>query len=59
MTTSKKPTFTAYAISGEGKHAFWTRIGSVWPHTNGEGFSIELHALPIHGRIVLLPYKSN
>jgi len=58
MTTTKKPTFIAYAVTGEGKDAFWTRIGSVWPHSHSEGFSIELNALPVNGRIVLMPPKA-
>ena len=36
MTTTKKPAFIAYAVTGEGKDAFWTRIGSVWPHNHGD-----------------------
>lgn len=58
MTTTKKPTHIAYAVTGEGKHAFWTRIGSVWPHQHDEGFNIELNALPVNGRIVLMPPKA-
>jgi hypothetical protein len=58
MTTTKKPTFIAYAVTGEGKQAFWTRIGSAWPHQNGEGFSIELNALPVNARIVMMPPKA-
>jgi len=58
MTTKQKPSLTAYAVSGEGKQAFWTRIGSAWPHKSGEGFSIELSALPVNGRIVLMPPKA-
>ena len=54
MTTTKKPAFIAYAVTGEGKQAFWTRIGSAWPHASGEGFNIELNALPVNGRIVLM-----
>lgn len=54
MTTTKKPAFIAYAVTGEGKQAFWTRIGSAWAHQNGEGFNIELNALPLNGRIVLM-----
>lgn len=38
---------------------FWTRIGSAWPHQHGEGFSIELNALPVQGRIVLKPPKAD
>jgi hypothetical protein len=58
MTTTKKPAFIAYAVTGEGKDAFWTRIGSVWQHNHGEGFSVELNALPVNGRIVLMPPKA-
>ncbi len=55
MTQPKKPAFIAYAVTGEGKDAFWTRIGSVWQHNHGEGLSVELNALPVNGRIVLMP----
>ena len=37
-----------------GKEAFWTRIGSAWPHKDGKGFNLQLAALPASGgRIVL------
>ena len=58
MTNTKKPAFIAYAVTGEGKQAFWTRIGSAWPHQHGEGFNIELNALPVNGRIVLMSPKA-
>ena len=58
MTTAKKPAFIAYAVTGEGKQAFWTRIGSAWMHNHGEGFNIELNALPVNGRIILMPPKA-
>ena len=59
MTTTKKPDFIAYAVTGEGKQAFWTRIGSAWQHQHGEGFNIELNALPVNGRIVLMLAKAD
>jgi hypothetical protein len=59
MTTTKKPAFNAYAVTGESKQAFWTRIGSAWQHQHGEGFNIELNALPVNGRIVLMPPKAD
>jgi hypothetical protein len=34
--------------------AIWTRIGAVWPHEQGLGYSIRLDALPVDGRIVLV-----
>ena len=33
----------------------WTRIGVAFPHRDGTGFNIQLRALPLDGRIVLLP----
>lgn len=59
MTTTNRPALNAYTVSGDGKDAFWTRIGSAWAHGNGEGFSIELNALPLNGRIVLRAPKSS
>jgi len=58
MTTKQKPSLIAYAVSGDGDKAFWTRIGTAWPHKSGEGFSIELTAVPVNGRIVLMPPKA-
>lgn len=53
-TTAKTPSHIAYQVRDrEGKKGFWTRIGSVWPHADGKGFSIQLEALPIDGRITL------
>jgi hypothetical protein len=33
----------------------WTKIGAAFPHKEGSGFSIELRAFPIDGRLVVLP----
>lgn len=58
MTTTRKPSLIAYAVNGEGKQAFWTRIGAAWPQNHGDGLNIELTAYPLNGRIVLMPPKS-
>lgn len=58
MTTKRKPDYIAYTVTGEGDKAFWTRIGSVWSHNSGEGLSVDLAALPVNGRIVLMPPKA-
>ena len=31
------------------------RIGAAFPHKDGTGFNVQLRALPVDGRIVLLP----
>ncbi len=51
---SKSPTHVAYQVrdSKNGK-AFWTRIGSAWPHADGNGFNIQIDTVPLDGRISL------
>jgi hypothetical protein len=58
MTT--KPAFIAYAVKnrGNGQTAIWTKIGAAWPHKDKPGFSIELDALPVDGRVVLIEPKA-
>ena len=50
----------AYAVKerGKDKKAFWTRIGRAFPHKTGTGFNLELEALPVDGKIVLMPPKA-
>jgi hypothetical protein len=37
----------------------WTKIGAAFPHKEGIGFSIDLRAFPIDGRLVALPPDGN
>ena len=61
MTTSKKsdapskgPTHIAYQVRDrDGQKGFWTRIGSAWPHADGNGFNIQIEVVPLDGRITL------
>ena len=58
---SNKPTLYAYAVKDRGRNqkAIWTRIGAAWPHEKGRGFTIELEAFPVDGRLVLTEPKSD
>jgi hypothetical protein len=48
--------FTVEEYEANGKTGKrWTKIGAAFPHKEGSGFSIELHAFPIDGRLVVLP----
>ena len=48
--------FTVEEFDSNGKtQKKWTRIGAAFPHKEGLGFSIELRAFPIDGRLVVLP----
>ena len=44
-----------YETSNGTKAKTWTRIGVAFPHQNGPGLSVQLRAMPLDGRIVLLP----
>ena len=59
--STNKPTLLAYAVKnrGKGQKAIWTRIGAAWPHQSGTGFSIELEAFPVDGRLVLIEPKAD
>ena len=54
------PTHTVYTVRdgrNEGDKGFFTRIGAAWPIKDDKGFSVALDALPVNGRIVILPKK--
>lgn len=54
-TASKAPSHIAYQVrDGKEGKGFWTRIGAAWQHqSDGNGFNIQLEAVPLDGRIVL------
>jgi len=56
---SNAPTHYAYTVKDRGsdKKGIWTRIGAAWGHKSG-GLTIELEALPLNGKLVLMPPKS-
>ena len=33
----------------------WTKVGAAFPHKEGSGLNIELSAIPLDGRLVVLP----
>ena len=53
---TNKPTHNAYVVTepkeGSDRKAFWHRVGSIWPHKNGNGFDLVIHdQLAVSGRI--------
>ena len=56
----KSPSLIAYTVR-DGKDeqtSYWDRIGVAWANRDG-GFTVQLHAIPLDGRIVLTKPKSN
>jgi len=57
---AQQPTYQAYTVvKREGQDDFWLNIGAAFMHEDGEGFNIVLQVLPINGKIVLRPPKSD
>ena len=52
-TSVKTPTHIAYQVRDGKEKGYFTRIGAAWPHKDGKGFSIQLDAMPLDGRITL------
>ena len=54
---SSKPTHTAYVVvdapAGSDKKAQWFPIGTVWSHSNGDGFDLVIPpGVTVSGRLV-------
>ncbi len=48
------PSHRVYAVTKEGKKSYWNAIGAVWPHADGEGFSVKLDYLPLNGAEIVI-----
>ena len=56
---NRKPSLIAYQVrDGKGDQSYWDRVGVAWSNRDG-GFTIQLHSIPLDGRIVLTKPKSN
>ena len=56
VTVTYLNVFTVEEYERDGKaQKRWTKIGAAFPHKEGPGFSIELQAFPVDGRLVVLP----
>jgi hypothetical protein len=51
---SKEPIYIAYTVTKVGRDkSYWSRIGAMFPHKDGQGFNLNLEALPVDGKVVL------
>jgi hypothetical protein len=50
-TTKKRPTHRVFheLRSKEGKTLRSSEVGAIWPHSDGQGFSMKLDYLPVGG----------
>ncbi|MBV2147704.1 hypothetical protein KRZ98_05310 [Sphingobium sp. AS12] len=50
---TNRPAFRLYTVIGHGDKARWTDIGVAWRTRDGKGFTLELNAVPLDGRVVM------
>ncbi len=60
-SVSGQPSHKAFVVEdrgeGDDKNAFWTRVGSAWPHGDGKGLNIQLAPnIAVSDRLVLREY---
>ena len=51
--SKKHPSHIAYQVRDGEKDSYWTRIGVAWATKDGKGYTIQLNAVPLDGKIVL------
>ena len=55
----RRPSLIAYQVrDGKDDQSYWDRVGVAWSNRDG-GFTVQLHAIPLDGRIVLTRPKSH
>jgi hypothetical protein len=52
-----QPSHGVFVIENDGPTAYWTKIGCAWAHGDGQGFNVQLAAIPVGGRIVIRARK--
>jgi hypothetical protein len=54
---NRSPSLIAYQVrDGKDDQSYWERVGVAWSNRDG-GFTVQLHAIPLDGRIVLTKPK--
>lgn len=52
--SKKHPSHIAYQVrEASDADSYWTRIGVAWATKDGKGYTIQLNAVPLDGKIVL------
>lgn len=50
---NRAPSHRVYIVKGEGENTKWIEIGAAWANADAQGFTLNLDALPIGGRLVM------
>jgi hypothetical protein len=56
---NRRPSLIAWQVrDGKDDESYWDRVGVAWSNRDG-GFTVQLHAVPLSGRIVLSKPKEH
>jgi uncharacterized protein (DUF736 family) len=58
MANGQKPDYRVLTSRESGEKTYYTDVGAAWKVSN-DGISIQLHALPVDGRLVLFPPRED
>ncbi|SMX28221.1 hypothetical protein TRP8649_02336 [Pelagimonas phthalicica] len=49
------PFLLGYSVrpTGEGNKSYWSKIAVAWAHKDGQGFNVQMDAMPVDGKLVL------
>ena len=62
--SGERPSHKCFVVEdraeGDERDAFWTRVGSAWPHKDGKGLNVQLvPGIATSGRLVLREYTED
>lgn len=54
-STKLKPYMLGYTVTAAkpGEKSYWSKVGIAWAHKDGQGYNVEMDALPVDGKLVL------
>ncbi|WP_282078728.1 hypothetical protein [Epibacterium ulvae] len=55
VSGGKTPYMLGYTVRpmGDGQKSHWSKVAVAWAHKDGQGFNVQMDALPVDGRLVL------
>ncbi len=55
VTGGKTPYMLGYTVRpmGDGPKSHWSKVAVAWAHKDGQGFNVQMDAMPVDGRLVL------
>ena len=54
MPKSNRPSHRALVNLGDETQKIWREVGALWPHRDGQGFTLKLDLIPTSGREIVI-----